>query len=96
MDGFNIEITTLRICTKIQLTKQNLTIQTYYEIACTANLIASPKSTLNHQANQSSLKGEGMIECKTFKQRLGLIGLQFRSNLNQALVFSLIVDKSGR
>jgi hypothetical protein len=45
-----------------------------------ANLIASPNSTLNHQANQanqSSLKGEGLIECKTFKQRLGLIGLQF-------------------
>jgi hypothetical protein len=67
-----------------------------------ANFIASPKSTLNYQANQanqanqSSLKGEGLIECKAFKQRLGLISLQFRSSLNQAPVFSLIVDKSGR
>jgi hypothetical protein len=63
-----------------------------------ANLIASPKSTLKHQANQanqSSLKGEGLIECKSYKQKLGLIGLQFQSSLNQALVFSLIVDKSG-
>jgi hypothetical protein len=38
--------------------------------------------------------GEGLIECKNSKQKLGLIGLQFRSSFNQALVFSLIVDKS--
>jgi hypothetical protein len=36
-----------------------------------------------------------LIECKSSKQKLGLIGLQFRSSLNQALVFSLIVDKSA-
>jgi hypothetical protein len=63
---------------------------------CFANLIASSKSTLQHQANQSSLKGEGLIECKSSKQKLGLIGLQIRSSLNQALVFSLIVDKSAK
>jgi hypothetical protein len=95
--GFKTEIVTLRFCAKILLTKQNLTLRTYREIAYKANLIASPKLTLKHQANQanqSSLKGKGLIECKSSKQKLGLIGLQFRSSLNQALVFSLIVDKS--
>jgi hypothetical protein len=32
---------------------------------------------------------------QSFEQKLGLIGLQFRSSLNQALAFGLVVDKSG-
>jgi hypothetical protein len=97
--GFETEIMTLRFCAKIWLTKRNSTLQTYREIACTANSIASPKPTLKHQANQanqSSLEVKSLIECKISSQKLGLIGLQFRSSLNQALVFSLIVDKSVR
>jgi hypothetical protein len=65
-------------------------------MARTASSTSSPKLTLKHQANQanqSSLKGEGLVECKISSHKLGLIGLQFRSSLNQALVFSLIVDK---
>jgi hypothetical protein len=56
------------------------------------------KLALKHQANQAnqlSLKGEGLIECKISSQKFGLIGLEFRSSLNQALAFSLIVDKSA-
>jgi hypothetical protein len=66
-------------------------------MARTASSTSSPKLTLKHQANQanqSSLKGKGLIECKISSQKLGLIGLQFRSSLSQALVSSLIVDKS--
>jgi hypothetical protein len=54
----------------------------------------SINQSINH-ANQSCLKGKGLTECKVSSQKLGLIGLQFTSGLNQALVSSLIVDKSG-